>query len=403
MKKRLFILCIAGAVALSLSACQGKQADGGTAAESGTAESEAVYETADDGGESAEEASQAQTETVKEKVSDRPDYVGIQDLDIDEYVTLNDYHNMTIEVPKSEVTEDDVKSVINDNLMRVTKGEVKSGDIVNIDYVGKKDGVPFEGGTAYGYDLEIGSGMFIDGFEDGLIGVSAGDTVDLNLTFPENYGAEELAGEDVVFTVKVNSIVLADGYDALTDEDIKNYGMDYANKEELWAAGEKLANDNAKAAYDANVKANAINSVVEQSTVNSVPEYLVEEEAESYFNYMNEVLQGTGIDMETYVTTYYGKDMEEYKSEIMDMSREAVKAYLVYEALARAEGISVTAEELEERANEEAAYYGYASGTALIDEVGFTTYRMYVVQELISDRLSELVTVKETLPEENGQ
>ena len=396
MKRKMLILCIAGAVALSLGGCGGKQAakdaeDGNAALQSGEASEETKLA---DGAETSEETQQAETET--EKVSDRPDYVGIQDLDIEEYVTLNDYANMTVEVAKSEVTDDDIKGIIDSELMYATKGEVKTGDTVNIDYVGKKDGVAFAGGTASGYELEIGSGTFIDGFEDGLIGVSVGDTVDLNLTFPENYGSAELAGKDVVFTVTVNSILLNGGYDSLTDEDIKNYGMAYADKEELWAAGEKLANERAEAAYDASVRSSAVSNVLEQSTVNSIPEYLVEEEAQNYLNYMTELCQSVyDIDLEGYVTMYYGMEMDDFNSEVMDMSREAVKGYLVYEAIARAEGINVTQQEIEKRADEEAAEYGYSSGSELIDEVGFTTYRMYIVQGLVSDRLSELVKVEE--------
>ena len=98
------------------------------------------------------------------------------------------------------------------------KGTVKKGDTVNIDYVGKKDGVAFEGGTAQGHDLEIGSGAFIDGFEDGLIGVETGKTIDLNLTFPENYKTADLAGAKVVFTVTVNYIRGAPFY---TDKDLQ--------------------------------------------------------------------------------------------------------------------------------------------------------------------------------------
>lgn len=396
MKRKLLILCIAGAAALSLGGCGGKQAAKG--AEGGNAVSqsgEASEETKPaDGAETSEETRQAETET--EKVSDRPDYVGIQDLDIEEYVTLNDYANMTIEAVKSEATDDDIKGIIDSELMYATKGEVKTGDTVNIDYVGKKDGAAFAGGTASGYELEIGSGTFIDGFEDGLIGVSVGDTVDLNLTFPENYGSAELAGKDVVFTVTVNSILLDGGYDSLTDEDIKNYGMAYADKEELWAAGEKLANERAEAAYDASVRSSAVSNVLEQSTVNSIPEYLVEEEVQNYLNYMTELCQSVyDIDLEGYVTMYYGMEMDDFNSEVMDMSRETVKRYLVYEAIARAEGINVTQQEIEKRADEEAAEYGYSSGSELIDEVGFTTYRMYIVQELVSDRLSELVKVEE--------
>lgn len=105
-------------------------------------------------------------------------------------------------------TEDDT-----DGLDTTEGRAVEEGDTVAIDYVGKKDGVAFEGGTG-SYDLTIGSGAFIDGFEDGLIGHTIGETVDLNLTFPEDYGSEDLAGQDVVFTVTINGI-----YDNTGEED----------------------------------------------------------------------------------------------------------------------------------------------------------------------------------------
>lgn len=98
-------------------------------------------------------------------------------------------------------------------------GTVKEGDLVNIDYVGKKDGVAFDGGTAQGYNLGIGTDSFIDGFEDGLIGVKTGKTVDLNLTFPENYGTADLAGAKVVFTVTVNYIC---GEPSYTDKELQD-------------------------------------------------------------------------------------------------------------------------------------------------------------------------------------
>ncbi|MCQ2448917.1 MAG: FKBP-type peptidyl-prolyl cis-trans isomerase [Clostridia bacterium] len=119
------------------------------------------------------------TENTKDKVTKTELY---KDADLSEYVTLCDYK------------------------LTLKDGIVETGDVANIDYTGKKNGVAFEGGTAQGYNLTIGSGTFIPGFEDGLVGVKVGATVDLDLTFPENYGSEELAGAAVVFTVKVNSI-----------------------------------------------------------------------------------------------------------------------------------------------------------------------------------------------------
>ncbi|MBR3145041.1 MAG: FKBP-type peptidyl-prolyl cis-trans isomerase [Clostridia bacterium] len=117
---------------------------------------------------------------------------------------------------------------------QVDEGEVQSGDYVNIDFEGKIDGVAFEGGTSTGYDLLIGSGSFIDGFEEGLIGKKVGETVDLNLTFPANYQSTELAGKDVVFTVKINyrrvPQDIEKAYKALGFESVKKYEEDLNNR-----------------------------------------------------------------------------------------------------------------------------------------------------------------------------
>lgn len=136
------------------------------------------------------------------------------DYKVEKYVKLNDYMNMTVELSKDYTVSDaDIQSYI-EYLMSMypsyevsDKKTVESGDVVNIDYVGKIDGEEFSGGSATGQHLEIGSGSFIDGFEDGLIGKNVGETVELNLTFPEDYtNNTDLAGKAVVFTVTINSI-----------------------------------------------------------------------------------------------------------------------------------------------------------------------------------------------------
>lgn len=133
------------------------------------------------------------------------------DTDLSEYVTLGEYKGITVDTGSDgykTVYEAQLKSDVSnkDLYEKKLEGKVADGDIANIDYVGKKDGVAFQGGTAQGYDLTIGSHTFIDGFESGLIGVEIGSTVDLNLRFPENYKTAELAGQAVVFTVKVNYV-----------------------------------------------------------------------------------------------------------------------------------------------------------------------------------------------------
>ena len=175
------------------------------------------------------------TETETEYVVvPKPEY------NVSDYLKIEDdaYKNLTVQVaPAQKATDEEVNEEINTSItyledydeivVKKTEGKVKSGDTVNIDYVGTKDGEAFDGGSAQGYDLEIGSGSFIDGFEEGLIGKEIGSEVDLNLTFPEDYGVEDLNGADVVFHVTLNYIA---EIPELTDELAKKLsGGEYDN------------------------------------------------------------------------------------------------------------------------------------------------------------------------------
>lgn len=187
MKKRVLLLTLLLSLVLAASACGSKGGDG-----------------------SADEANVEATESAE--VSE---LLAIEAGDEGE-IELGDYKGITVEYAESteevEVTDDEVETQVttlleeNKTSEEIKDRAVKDGDIVNIDYEGTKDGVAFDGGTAEGYELTIGSGTFIDGFEDGLIGVEIGETTKLNLTFPEEYSNEDLAGQDVVFEVTVNSI-----------------------------------------------------------------------------------------------------------------------------------------------------------------------------------------------------
>lgn len=381
MKKKLALMCMAGVMIVSVSACGG-----------GKQEQDA-QETAQTVESTESEASQAEAE----RVGDREDYVGLQDLDVDEYITLADYKNMTVSAARPAVDDESVTQYINSELLvgTITDRAVQEGDVTDIDFVGRKDGVAFEGGTAAGYKLTIGSGGFIEGFEDGLVGVTPGETVDLNLTFPETYDRNpDLAGQEVVFTVTVNGIDVSAEYETVTPDEMKQMGLPYKTKEEVWEAGKKAVGKMAEETFEANAKSAVVQKLVAESTTKSVPDYLVEEEMQNYNLYMESIAAMYGTDLETFVTAIAGLTQEEYDSQTEEMCTEIVKQYLVMEAVARAEGIEVTEEMMRERADEEAAEYGYDSGEALIDEVGFTTYRMSVVQEQVMERLMDIVSVE---------
>lgn len=380
---------MAGVLILGMSACGEKKSDEDVQETSHTTQTTEERQTGTD--------EQEQT-TEAEPVSEREGYVGFQDLNIEEYVTLADYKNLKVTAVRPSVDDESIESYINSRLLvgKITSRAVKEGDVVDIDFEGKKDGVAFDGGTASGYKLAIGSGSFIPGFEDGLVGVMPGETVDLNLTFPENYTNEEMAGQDVVFTVTINGIEGSASYETVTPEEMAEMGLSYKTKEEVWEAGKTEVEKNAEETYNANAKSAVVQKVVEESTIKSVPDYLIEEEAQNYNHYLESLAQAMyNMDLETFVTNAYGVTMEQYNARMNEMFTDTVEQYLVMEAVSRAEGMEISETMISEKADQEAAEYGYASGEELLREVGFATYRMSIVQEQVVERLMELVTVEE--------
>lgn len=273
--------------------------------------------------------------------NDKPNF-----SNIDEYVTLGDYTGLTYTSVEIAVTQDDLDLEIETilaseiNTVEITDRAVQNGDTANIDYKGTKDGVAFDGGTAAGYDLEIGSGSFIPGFEEGLVGVKTGETVDLNLSFPENYGSAELAGADVVFEVTVNKIT-TEQYPELTDAFVQEISEFNTVAEYKKALEEKILLEKEDAAFYAN-KIEMLGQAVANATVIKYPQSMVDEfvtgmtaEYESYANMM-------GTDLDTFLTSYYGMDLESFTAAANSMAQDTVAEQLVMIAIAKAEGLEVS-------------------------------------------------------------
>lgn len=393
MKRKLAMICTAGVLLAGVSACGGNKTD------EETQETIQASETSKADTASEEEHTDSETSAEFERVSDREDYIGLQDLDIDAYITLADYKNMKVSVVRPEVDDESILQYIDGELLagNITNRAVQDGDVVDIDFIGRKDGEAFEGGSASGFKLTVGSGQFIPGFEDGLVGVMPGETVDLNLTFPETYRQNaELAGKEVVFTVTVNGIAFSAEYATVTPEELEALGLPYVSKEEVWEAGTKEVEKFAEETFIANSKTAIVQKLVEESEIQSIPEYFVEEEAQNYNLYMESFIKAMfDMDVDTYIRMVYRITPDEFYEQMNEIHTETVRQYMVMEALSRAEGIEVTEEMINDRADEEAAEYGYASGKELIDDVGFTTYRMSIVQEKVIERLMEIVSVEE--------
>lgn len=218
---------------------------------------------------------------------------------------------------------------------KVSEGEVMEGDSANIDYVGKKDGKAFDGGTAKGYDLIIGSDSFIDGFEDGLIGVAIGSTVDLNLTFPSDYSNTELAGQAVVFTVTVNYVNRT--FTELSEETAKFCGFKSAKE----VADKAVVYAKESVAWD---------TVYEKAVIKEYPE----KETEKYVDVVikslnNQILQSSGVTIEQYLS-YNGMTMEAFEeqirngSDVESMAHNYATAYYVLDA----EGVKITTDMVDE-------------------------------------------------------
>ncbi len=273
---------------------------------------------------------------------------GVRALD---YVTLCNYKQ--IEVPKGEVTytDEEFKDVINQNLAahQVLKeeGTVKDGDKVNIDYVGTMNGKEFEGGNSggNGYDLTIGSGQFIEGFESQLIGHKAGEEVTVNVTFPKDYQAADLAGKPAQFAVTIHGIYVDPEYnDAFVAENYPEMGKTVAEYE-------KALKDEY---YDGQLKAYVDNYLTEKSTVNKYPsKYLKNLKATTKYSdvqsyqYMSQMYSQYGQEVGSF-EDFIGMSDEEYNADIIDRAERFAKADLVYQAVLESEGITLTPEEADE-------------------------------------------------------
>ncbi len=265
-------------------------------------------------------------------------------------VELGEYKHLGIEKKVEEVTDDDVMADIErarDRAARyieVTDREAKLDDQANIDYQGLLDGTPFEGGTAQGHELVLGSGAFIPGFEDQVVGMKIGEEKDINVTFPENYHAEELAGKPVVFKVKLNSLREKE-MPALDDEFVKDVS-ETANtvdeyKKEIREKLEKQAEERADAAFESEI----IETVSDNAKID-IPKAMVEEQIDNMLRDMELRMMYQGLRMEDFLK-YSGQTMEQMRETYRQQAEDRVKTQLTLEAITKAEGIEPTDEEID--------------------------------------------------------
>ena len=273
-------------------------------------------------------------------------------------VEVKDYKGVEIEKVEQEVKEEDVenelKAVQKRNArMILVERPAQEGDTVLFDYAGFVGDEQFEGGTAERQELVLGSGMFIPGFEEQLVGATPGEKRDVKVTFPEEYHAEELAGKEAVFHCLVHEIK-EDQLPELDDEFAKDVS-EYDTLEELKQANRERLESYAKMSAENQMKDAAIAKVVDANEVD-VPAAMVEDEINRMIGELNQQLRYQGLTIEQYIQLT-GKSMAEFREEVRPEAEKAVKTRIILMGVVDAEKLEVSAEEIEDELNKMAAQY----------------------------------------------
>lgn len=341
----------------------------------------------------AESSTESSTDSVSLSAVEVPeDYVPpvtlaelTKDLDLDKLVTLGEYKGLKLTKEVAEVTDADIENAVTDALEN-TYVEVdraaENGDTVNIDYVGTMEGEEFEGGSASGYDLQLGSHSFIDGFEDGLVGTKKGDVVTLDLTFPKNYTAE-LSGKAVQFKVTVNKVQTTSK--EISEEWVKANSEFESVEDYKRNIRVQLETQNNTDAEDT-MEGNAWTMVLENSEVNDYPKTMVQYGRYYYDQLLKSYCAQSGITLEQYMSAQ-NMTADDYKEMQTAYAQSMAGQLLIMAAIEKAEGISPEDAEYQERLNELIE----ASG---VDEDTFFSYyeRFSVEQSLMLERINKIIT-----------
>ncbi len=387
MKKSKLIIAAAAALTVaSMAACSSQKTAETTAAAADTSAATSSDETAAE-----TEADPAVTELENTVVPDMPKF---EDMG---YVKMVDLSTITVEAsPKTVVDEDMIDTQIK-TLISSYKDEVdeaaKEGDTVNIDFVGSVDGVEFDGGTGTGYDLTLGSGQFIDGFEDQLIGSKKGDKVTVNVTFPENYGKEDLNGKAAVFEVTVNAVKRTP---ELTDEFLSEHAEDLQTEcktvAEYRDEQRALLQAQVDYSFDNSVQSDALQQIIDKSEIGMTDAmkeyaeaYVIKSEIDTAKQY------GYGL---SDMLSMYGMTVDEFKQEMSDFAADYASQRMVIAHIADEQGITATDELIDNLAKELNSLYGTKlNKVQLIERYGGDMVKEEAVSDAVLQYIQDNVKV----------
>jgi len=265
-------------------------------------------------------------------------------------VEVKDYKGIEVEKTVNAVTDEDIQRKIdqlrekNVRIITVDDRAAETGDDVVIDFEGFKDGVAFDGGKAEDFDLALGSGQFIPGFEEQIVGHSAGEEFDINVTFPEEYQVKELAGAPAVFKIRLKSISKKELPEL--DDDMVKDSTDFETVDEYKADVKAKLEESAEKAADAKVETELFDKIIENMTA-EIPQVMYDNRVNEMVSELEQRLAPQGISLDLYMQ-YTGQTIDTVKKAYAEQAQKQVKLRLALEKIVELEGIEVTAEETEE-------------------------------------------------------
>lgn len=384
MKKKAVVAMLIMCMAVSATAC-GKSSD----TEKTTTETTDTKDSEDSKEDSTD------TDTKETDSSEGNRLVSVKD--VSKYVTIGEYKGLELNRTSQSVTDDDVQAEINydleDNGTEVKDGTVENGDTVTINFTGTIDGKEFDGGSAEDYELVVGDGEMIDGFEDGIVGMKSGETKELDLTFPDDYYEESVAGKAVVFKVTLQKFTRPA---ELTDEWVAA-NTDYKTVDEYREAVKKQLEDTAAQTADYGLYSDAWNEVQAASEVKDYPKEDVDVAKKSYQELNEEYVKEAGMEMSDFLESQ-GMTEEDYESECQQYAESKVEQNLIVQGIMDAEGLSINDEETQKLKDDLIEEYGFAS----IDEMIETYGEQEVNESLALLRVERFIVENATVTEVAG-
>ena len=344
----------------------------------------------------------AQPEIDVESMEKESAWVLTAKVTVQPEVELGQYKDLEVTKQNTEVTDEDVDAELKRRqqqqaeLVLKEDAPAENGDTVVIDFEGKVDGEAFDGGSAQNHSLELGSNTFIPGFEDQLVGHKAGETVEVKVTFPEDYQAEDLQGKDAVFTTTIHEVKTKE-LPALDDEFAKDVDEEVETLVELKAKiKEELAKNKAEFAKN-QVQEEAIAAAVKNATIGEIPTAMIEDDVQRQLDQYLSGMQQQGISPEMYYQLTGTKE-EDLRKQFEDGAEERVKTNLVLEAVVAAEGLKASEEEINNEIKNLAAQYNMdekAVRSALSDDMLDHDISVRKAVELIADSAKQTLEPKE--------